>query len=38
MGKHPRGTGFTPEDPGASANRRLGIVLLREAPPVPTLP
>ncbi|HEX4509941.1 MAG TPA: OmpA family protein, partial [Burkholderiaceae bacterium] len=24
-----------PEDPNASANRRLSIVLLREAPPVP---
>jgi chemotaxis protein MotB len=24
-----------PEDPGASANRRLSIVLMREAPPVP---
>jgi chemotaxis protein MotB len=24
-----------PEDPGASANRRLSILLLREAPPAP---
>jgi chemotaxis protein MotB len=24
-----------PEDPNASANRRLSILLLREAPPVP---
>ena len=25
-----------PEDPNASANRRLSILLMREAPPVPT--